>query len=291
MENGTFELIKLKPFNEGKLMEGIFTYQKNLLNRYRALGMVPSYPLDLNSRDSQDFIRKTIGWVIEELAEAMENFDGATEIFNNEIYSDSGVQKKILNYLIPLTEELMDVLHFMVELLYYSGIEADDMLGYYKSRLTTENYHEAFMTGDALTTSMMYARHININNDVSRIALYNSFKLETSNEEAYYRALSMELPADSIVAGTKLGPELQVLIERLCWAITQKLFKAKNKLKMKDWKTSEVTTNIQAYQEDLMEAWVALSVLLDTLQLTDKAIYFHYEKTNYKNQERLNSGY
>ena len=277
MESATSNLFKLNPFNDGKLLEGMFLYRRKLLDLYIEKEMLPTYPVDLSERAAQDFIRDLMGWFVEEMVEAISEWNQMVKIMQEEVYTSNEQTKKFHDLQAKLTQELSDAMHFMLEILVYSDIDPDQMLGYYNDRLVQEGVHADFMTADALITGMMHSRNLNILSDDARTSVFQAYSIP-------------QLP-DEALAGSKIGPELVVLIERMCWALTEALFKAKKSLKKKYWKVTEDETNIGVYKEGLMDAWVFFLTLLDLFRMDDKMIYAHYEEKNLINQQRLLNNY
>lgn len=267
-----------EPFNKGKLMEGIFDYQKCLMAVYEEKGMIPKLPININDRAHQSFIKSTIADVIEELAEADSAYDPIKHsMVNDDLRKLIG---KLNEPLIEYTNELADALHFFVELLICVGIDANEMLDYYKVTLEEKNLSEALMTEDALLTSMRYARHINITETPILHLKQQAYKVINQSD---YEKLH--------IGGWFLHPELIPFFDSYNWSVTKNLKLAGHKLKKKAWRVKEIETELRPFYSNIMEAWIYFTLLLDMIGMDEKSIYTRYEKKNIINQERAESKY
>lgn len=272
MENSSLTIIRLKPFNDGKLLAGMFEYQTNLINKYISLGKLPPLELDLSIKDSQNFLRHTINNILEELGESYNEQVQAHGIFSTKVYTSSEIMEEIKIPLLRLQEELADILHFFIELLIYSKIEADDINAYYKQILVPQGLGDLIFE-EGLLTTFATVRNSIIMDDEHRIAVFESFKF----------------PFQEKVAGMNQGYNLMQQLGKVYWQITYSLlYKAQNNLKEKNWRgTAETKSNIQAYQEGLMEAWTWLFILFDLYRMDEVNLYQAYESKNIINQQRL----
>jgi len=265
------------PFNNGKLMDGIFEYQNNLIKRYQELGAVPTLPIDINNRDHQKFIKSTIGDIIEELVEADNAYDPIKKIMKDEDlrnYSNA-LDEPLKQY----TEELIDVVHFFIELFIAVGIDTAEVSDYYGVMLRDQGI-SALEVGDPLITAMRFARHYNIK--------------ETTivfNKRKCYRAINQKRYEELHVGGYFLNPELIPYFDEFNWAITKRLKLAAHKLKKKAWRESEIKTDLRPFYTNIMEAWVCLTLLFDMIGLDEKGIYTQYENKNIINQQRIETKY
>lgn len=269
--------LKLEPFNGGRITEGIFKYQGALMKEYIKRDKILPLPLNLADRNHQNFIRKLMGDWGEELAEASDVYHvKVLELFTGSIYTDQKVQKDLKALLLDFTQELIDALHFMVEICIYLNIDHDDIIGLLKQSLSEQNLPLA--TEDALTTSLWYGRYQNNERDENRIYRKEGFNLPFS-EPTKIAGLSISLP---MIEHSKV----------MFWEATQAMFIARNLMKIKDTRESEIQTNINTLQVKVVEAWVRFMQLLDFLGLDDpKDIYIHYENKNLINQKRIIEGY
>ena len=68
------KVIPIPDYNpEEDVLSYIYGRQLSIVNRYIEMGKIPfNYPLNLESRDEQQFMRELLGYLIEELSEAYE---------------------------------------------------------------------------------------------------------------------------------------------------------------------------------------------------------------------------
>lgn len=272
MENSILEVVKIEPFNKGKLLEGMFKYQASLIDKYISLGKLPPLGLDLSQKDSQNFLRHTINNILEELGESYNEQLKAYEIFSTGVYNTEEVKDKIFTQLSLLQEELADILHFFLELFIYSNIDELDVNEYYKQVVKGKGL-EALIMDDGIKTTFAFVRNEVITNDENRVAMFEAYKFDFDNR----------------IAGMKQGYNLMQQLGKIYWEISYSLlYKAQNNLKEKNWRgLGENKSNISAYQEGLMEAWTWLFVLFDLYSLDDITLYKAYEDKNVINQLRL----
>lgn len=272
MESYSLTITKLKPFNDGKLLKGMFEYQINLINKYISLGKLPSLELDLSTKESQNFLRHTINNILEELGESYNEQVQAYQIFSTQVYTSGETLAQIKMPLTRLQEEIADILHFFIELLIYSKIEADDINAYYKQILVPQGL-DVLMFEEGLLTTFAAVRNSIIVDDEHRVAVFESYKF----------------PFKEKIAGMNQGYNLMQQIGKVNWQITYSLlYKAQNNLKEKNWRgLAENKSNIQAYQEGLMEAWTWLFILFDLYRMDEVLLYTAYEDKNVINQQRL----
>lgn len=77
----------------------------------------------------------------------------------------------------------------------------------------------------------------------------------------------------------------------MLWEVTYWLNIARNFLKNKPWKQSQMMTNESGYQEAIIMAFLSMMGLFFNLGLVDSDIYFLYWKKNKVNQFRIKSNY
>jgi len=266
------------PYNGGKLMLGIFDYQDRLVKRYQEIGAVPiPLPVDINNRDHQKFLKSTIGDIIEELVEADNIYDPIKTMMVSEDLRKLGntLNEPLQSY----TEELIDAVHFFIELFIAIGIDNAEMNDYYETIFREQNIG-TLLVEDALITGMRYARHYNIKE--TRIV---------NIKRSSYRAINQKMYEQTHIGGYFLNPELIPYFDELNWAITKRLKLAGHKLKKKAWRESELKTELRPFYTNIMEAWVCLTFLFDMIGLDEKGIYTQYESKNITNQKRVETNY
>ena len=259
---------KLPMYNEGNMMEGIFKYQKNLMDELVKRGKLAPYPATINSKLGQEQLKKVISWVIEELGEASDQYNKAIDHYLNSPEQDS-----LAVILDEAFIEVADALHFFIELMVFSGLEAEDVLAYYQA-LARERNLDNFITTDGLTTSDNYAQHTNTFDDPVRVTRHRSLAVKMG---------PMITP--------RLSDELHIVIQLGMWETVRSLTLTGNLLKKREWSTTERETSLSAYQLKLMESWLYFMKFVNLMGFDAKALYYYYERKNLVVQERILNGY
>jgi len=263
------------PFlNNGKMLEGIFTYQLHLMNRYHKMNMIPAWNgLFIDRKDYQAYLRKLISWITDELAEASVEFKAALV----ETMTPDGLPG---GYMHKGSLELMDAMHFIVELMIYSEVDHDDIQDYY-AQLTKERNLEIINFSDGLMSTMAYGRHTNTWDDQIRVTTFNTVPIE----------LLTQMGRDKLVIPFRVSEELDALRELCMWDVVKAFSTAARYLKNKEWKVTQTQTNVPEYKRQLMIGWLHFGKLLDLCQLEARTAYYLFEYTNIKNQSRIANGY
>lgn len=268
------ELFKIhEPLNEGKILDGMYQYQKHLIGEYQKRDLLPRYvDLDINSQRGQAFIKSLIQNFVEELAEADQIQDRLVGLVQQPNLSgfDSDLYEKY-------AEELADSIHFILEIMVYMNIDPDDVSSFYRTLLQDKDLL-ALYTTEPIMTSFRYGRHLNIFENSEVLAAKNISMVTVPDslyEEKYY-------------AGRYQHPYLDIYIKRYSWEITKRVSLAANFLKLRPWVQGERPfVNVLEFQREIMYTWVGLFAMLDLIGWDEKGIYHHYEKKNLKNQQRI----
>lgn len=272
---------------DGRYLEAIYSLQKELIDHYVGIEGLPQYPLDVNTKKNQLLIKDFVGRVIEELAEGYESFKLVGEIteknqlwFNGD-YNNEYVQ--MLNHLQNANEEQADALHFMVELLIFANIQPEDIDSYCNKICDDLNQHTLTLTTNTLHKAGMIG--------------YNMLKVDNGSEVTtpVLNLLTL-LDSDkdtSLIKGGSLYSSLSYLeMKSNMWDVVYHLNIARNYLKNKPWKQSQMMTNESAFQEELVKAFIKLIGYFYTLGLNDREdIYTLYFKKQRVNKFRIHSNY
>lgn len=106
---------KAEPYVEGELWKSIFKKQNALLEKYKDIEKLPEWPMSLNIRHSQVVIKDFLWRVTEEVSESYETIlDLNTQVFDPE----TGLE-------LHQIEELIDGLHFFIELAILVGLDEE----------------------------------------------------------------------------------------------------------------------------------------------------------------------
>lgn len=296
--------IKEEPgkIQDGRFLEEIYSMQKNLLSNYIGIEGLPQYPIDVNTKASQILLKDFTGRVIEELSEGYESFQLVSDIYENHcpdfMRGKLGIEYiELLNHLQNANEENADAIHFMVELLIYANIQPEDIQAYMdkwkdKNLGTDAVMHLTAHRYDTLYQAMFIGlTWFGMAGDIQPIAPMNCASLI----RYYLESDSDELPEynEKLLVG---GNNYNAISYRLhypymLWYITHHLNIARNFLKNKPWKQSEMMTQEIKYQEELVKAFIYMCGYFARLGMDSENVFYIYFKKNHINQFRIKSKY
>lgn len=272
---------------DGRYLEAIYSLQKELIDHYVGIEGLPQYPLDVNTKKNQLLIKDFVGRVIEELAEGYESFKLVGEIteknqlwFNGD-YNNEYVQ--MLNHLQNANEEQADALHFMVELLIFANIQPEDIDSYCNKIYDDLNQHTLTLTTNTLHKAGMIG--------------YSMLKVDNGSEVTtpvlnLLSLLDSDKDTSLIKGGSLYSSSSYLEMKSNMWDVVYHLNIARNYLKNKPWKQSQMMTNESAFQEELVKAFIKLIGYFYTLGLNDlEDIYTLYFKKQRVNKFRIHSNY
>lgn len=280
-----------KNLSEG-FLEEIYSLQKQLLEGYIGIENLPPYPVNVNTKASQTLLKDFTGRVIEELSEGYESFVEISEMFEERGYmvsTDKEVNRKFSDkvepYLQNANEENADALHFMVELLIYAGIEAEDI-----NSKVDEYDEELGDVPDTLVKCFSLGRDWMLSDKIGIIYIGESHTWPLLNgpgdEAKLIHGKSL------VIGGSKYDwTNYRIYYPVAIWAVTHHLNIARNFLKNKPWKQSQVMTQEAKYREYLIKAFILLCGYFDLLGMEAKDAYYLYFKKNRINLFRQKSKY
>lgn len=213
------------------------------LNGYRQIESLPEYPLDINNPKSQVILKDFIGRVIEELTEGFESTEEVFELcqkngWNIEMFNENECQS-ILNSLANANEEQADALGFFFTLLVYSNILPEDILSYNKAK----NLFDVMAMG-VKELVVKYPDYQNL------------LKFDIICEEDFFDEDGKWEQIISYTPGFHKMNELSHEAEKLyLWEVIYELNKARNFLKCRPWKQTQVMTKEIDFQESLVKAF------------------------------------
>lgn len=228
---------------ETEVLPQMYTLGLEQLDGYRQIESLPEYPLDINNPKSQVILKDFIGRVIEELTEG---FESTNEVFdlcskngwNMEMLNEEEHQS-ILNSLANANEEQADALGFFFTLLAYSNILPEDILSYNKAK------------------DLFEVMAIGVKELVIKYSDYhNLLKFDIIRKEDFYEDEGKWEHINSYTPGFHQMNELSHEAEKLyLWEVIYELNKARNFLKCRPWKQTQVMTKEIDFQESLVKAF------------------------------------
>ncbi len=285
-----------KEITDGKYLEEIYSLQKQLIDGYVKIEGLPPYPLDVNTKKSQTLIKDFVGRVIEELAEGYESLlqvqelTEANHFWAIKVDMDKFIQ--CLNHLQNAGEEMADAMHFMTELFIYCNIQPEDIKSYILKnypnsdkvqKLTSDNVIAlAMIQGLAYIKETLDGLLPEEKNLLDLIQLY-----EYLDQEEDMPIMDRRL----LTCGYMYNPQLYLMFRNMMWDVTYHLNIARNFLKNKPWKQSQMMTNEIGFQEEIVKGFISLMGLFLMMGITDTNLYFMYFRKNLVNQFRQKSNY
>jgi len=276
-----------------KYLEKIYELQKELLDEYVKIEGLPPYPVNINSKKSQVLIKDFVGRVIEELAEGYEsmievvNITKANKFFFGDV-TVSEIQRAV-NHLQNVSEEMADAMHFMTELLIYSNIQPEDINAY------IDKVMPAFKSGNIIRRAMnagIFMLAISNDDNGATTGGYVDLiaKMKGVNNELYPEG-DDERDWELYQAGHHVNELDFIQRKKDLWDVTYHLNIARNFLKNKPWKQSQMMSDETRYQEQIVLAFIKMMGFFVNIGITPENLYHIYFKKNMVNRFRQKSNY
>ena len=241
--------------------------QKVLIDHYVGIEGLPQYPVRVDLKSSQVLIKDFVGRVIEELGEGYESWENYRNMFSNGISRDLMVP-----HLQNFNEECSDAVHFWLELLIFVGITEEVIQKYLDNGYQlggNDTLKNLFIAGRAKFMSEFGAR-------------FNMPGFRVVNDS--------EVP-EYLQGGNMVSDDRDHVMTHLLWKATYKLQIARNCLKNKPWKQTQMQTDEKAFMEKILEASVYMFAFFDFVGMDSKSLYHIYYRKNQVNAFRIKSNY
>lgn len=252
----------------GSTIEAIYDLQQELLKKYLEIEKLSSYPYNLNLPAHQVIIKDFIARIVEELGEAYESYDKLLTL-----KADGKLNKEtVIPALYNFNEELADALHFFVETL----IVTDITPVFLKDWAINSNFPESMMGSlkfNNLYQSLVYGFSLTLDKtpEIREI-------LEDSN--------------DDFIRGGRLLSKYQASNWKImAWDVIYPLQLARNTLKNKPWKQSQMISDTRMFKYYMAKAFQAFLGLTRVMGIDEGSLYTIYYKKNQINQFRIRSKY
>ena len=250
-------------------LQDIFVLQKILIESYIKIEGMPRYPININTKESQKLLKDFSGRVIEELGEGFESYLTMMDMFHGGIS-----ESNMIPYLQNFNEEIADAIHFWAELMIYSGYEVSHMNKWLLQYTGTD-----FGKADLLATWFSLGKTLS---DGELQGFQLSYRMVIEDKD---------LTDEFLVGGRKLSNKHTKIMKEYLWDITYWLQMARNTLKNKPWKQSQMLTDSSIYETALKMATVSLFKFCSFVELTPESFFTIYFKKNKINQFRIASRY
>lgn len=266
-------------------LKAIFKYGTEQAQAYRSVENIPEGPIDINTSKNQAILKDFIGRVTEELAEGHESLIEVTDIleqvgFNKDLL-DTDQIKAILNGLQNANEEQADALGFFVTLFNLANISAEDIYSYYSVK------GAGFDHSIDLSTLMSYGVSLQHRHKDVAIVHYSIFDpelVESVNQD--YEKVLKYTPGFHSVSERKIR-----LNEIRLWLVVYYLNLARNVLKNRPWKQTQVMSKEDQFQEYLVLSFIYYLGYLATNNFTPEGLFELFYRKQQLNLWRISTNY
>lgn len=250
------------------ILEGIFAIGQNQLEMYRDAGIekLPEFPINVNIPEYQELLKDFIARVGEEL---IEGYQSTSQIHS--ICSEVGwnldklspeQEEYIQGNLQNACEEQADAIGFLMTLMLYANIDYQDIYrwaGNYKVKI--KNLIEVMAWGRYLL------QHEGANNFI------------------------LSEPSDITPGFYEMSETSHAQERDYLFQVIESLNLARNSLKCRPWKQTQVMTKEIEFQNYLVEAFYKYMGFLNIYKFTSSSLYILYYKKYKLNEWRINSAY
>lgn len=255
---------------------------------YKVIEGLPDYPLNVNPKNSQTILKDFIGRVTEELMEGYESLLNIVAILKPVGWNMDKVEdyNTIINHLQNANEEQADAMGFFLVLLRYSNILPEDIYSWSKNNRPNKEINKGNPL-DVLIVHGIY-RQI-IEKDLGEVVHnYEIFNEELVEEHTHldYQSLKGVIPGFTHLSEPLIEEHVIYL-----WKVIYHLNIARNLLKNRPWKQTQVITKEIDFQEALVKAFIYYlgylginyfdSVGLYTLFFKKQKLNLWRQQTNY----------
>jgi hypothetical protein len=247
----------------------IFALQKVILDHYIGIEGLPPYPLDINIKASQSLIKDFSGRIIEEIGEGFESYQIMLNLFH------SGAEdSELIPHLQNFNEEIADALHFWLELMVFSGFEWEKLKVWMELEWGMELTQPDLLNEYLKTGAYIGEMELNMMQFKKRMVIKDE-----------------DLKDEFLRGGRAISSSIFKQMKVFAWDITYHLQIARNTLKNKPWKQTQMMTDEKLYEEEIKKATFALFKFLWFCGFTKESLYVIYYKKNKVNQFRIKSKY
>lgn len=264
--------------SQENILQEIYKLGIEQFEGYRVIEKLPEYPLDINNSKNQVILKDFIGRVIEELTEGFESTDAAVSIYtkygwNNECLTEEE-EGEVLNHLANANEEQADAIGFYITLLAYSNILPEDILSYKNAK----NLFDVMAMGIKELISK-YDKELINSNHVGYCLIHESF---TPNYQSVIQYTPGFHYMDDIIHENE---------ELYLFDVIYELNKARNLLKSRPWKQTQVMTKELDYQEALVKSFYLYMGFLGLNGFNPENLFRLFFKKQRLNRWRMSSNY
>lgn len=271
-------------------LEFIYDKGKEQLLQYMNVENLPNYPLDVNTRKSQVILKDFIGRVIEELFEGYESVKEVIEVLDPVGFNTDLLSKKdyvdVLNSLQNANEEQADALGFYITLFIYCNILPEDIYEYCRQAYGRSiiGLNEVLSLG----ASRLYLKDT-IDSTNHRYPILDDHWLDIvygDNSISTRAAMAEYMPGFNSISSCELDTQMCQL-----WLVIRELNNARNLLKNRPWKQTEVMTKEIDFQESLVKSFIYYLGYLADRGFDQNKLVTLFNRKQALNMWRIKTGY
>lgn len=275
--------------DQSQYLEKMYELGKDQLKGYLVIEGLPNPPLDINPPKSQVILKDFIGRIIEELSEGYESTSEVCDLMEakgwNMYKIDDSTYKQLLNSLQNANEEQADAIGFFITLLLYSNILPEDIYSYIRIHHRDD---EDLSIYDAMVYGLTLIMANKNFEELQRVKhLYTLFDEKLAKEyginfdKVYsytpgFREMSQEFHSDE---------------PHHLWLITHQLNIARNILKNRPWKQTQMMSKELDYQEAIVKAFIMYLGYLALNGFTPRTLFDLFYRKQQLNLWRQSTGY
>lgn len=237
--------------------------QKELIDHYVGIEGLPQYPIRVDLKSSQTLIKDFVGRVIEELGEGYESWENYKDMFHQGISRTS-----MIPHLQNFNEECADAVHFWLELLIFIGLD-EKWINKYLDYDSDDTLGNLFKAG-----RMQYIHDFG--------GRFNP---------PGFRVIADGKVPEYLQGGNIISDDRDTIMSKLLWKVTYKLQIARNCLKNKPWKQTQMQTDEAAFKNNVIEATIYMFAFFDFVGMDKASLYHIYYRKNRVNKFRIKSKY
>jgi hypothetical protein len=180
-------------------------------------------------------------------------------------------------------EELGDCLHFLIEMMMYSGFAYEDLLIWIRKSRNDDPRLSMLDELYPLRSFMLMADFLNHQ---------DGYKFDPRDRDTFVIIPEMEVEEQHWCAGgRRLSSKVMDNHAIFCWEITQRLNRVRNCCKSRNWTQTDKSVNLIQFNEAVMEAFISYFRLMVYTGKTERSIYGSYDVANEKNWRRIKEKY
>lgn len=267
------------PLEVDTYLQAMYSLSLEQLDGYRQIEKLPDYPVDINNHQNQVVLKDFIARVIEELMEGYESTSEVVKICKKwgwnieQLTEDEYTQ--VLNHLQNANEEQGDALGFLFTLFHFANILPEDIFSWGTSYVIDYSDFKVKDLKDIITLGMAMVIE-------GSIGLVNRFRMIDEDHES----VKDYTPGFNTLSEASHEEEKVLLFN-----VVYELNIARNLLKCRPWKQTQVMTKELDFQYSLVKAFYLYMGFLGIQGFSDESIYRLFFKKQRLNLWRQKTNY